>query len=59
MQNETTGQIESNRFEQALPAEDPTVAVFEEEGRGPIRRIQHFLHAYPTMIPFIILVPAC
>jgi fructose transport system permease protein len=56
MQNETTGQIESNRFEQGLPAADPTVAVFDEEGRGPIRRVQHFLHAYPTMIPFIILV---
>ena len=56
MQNETTGQVESNKFESVIPAVDPTVAVFDEEGRGPIRRLQHFLHAYPTMIPFFVLV---
>ncbi len=56
MQDQTTGQIESNRFEQALPTTDPTVAVFDEERKGPLRRLQHFLHAYPTMIPFIVLV---
>ena len=56
MQNQTTGRIESNNFESALPSDDPTVAVFEESDSGPLRRIQHFLHAYPTMIPFIILV---
>jgi len=56
MQNQTDARIESNSFESALPASDPTVAVFEETDRGPLRRLQHFLHAYPTMIPFIILV---
>ena len=56
MQNETTGRAESNNFESALPATDPTVAVFEENDRSPLRRLQHFLHAYPTMIPFIVLV---
>jgi fructose transport system permease protein len=56
MQDQTTGQIESNRFESAVPASDPTVAVFEEEDSGPLKRVQHFLHAYPTTIPFIILV---
>ncbi len=58
MQNQPDGRIESNNFESALPANDPTVAVFEETDRGPVRRLQHFLHAYPTMVPFFILVLA-
>jgi len=56
MQNQTDGRIESNKFESALPVTDPTVAVFEESDGGPLRRLQHFLHAYPTMVPFFILV---
>jgi fructose transport system permease protein len=43
-------------FEKALPAVDPTVAVFEEEHGGVLRRIQHVLHAFPTAIPFIVLL---
>jgi fructose transport system permease protein len=32
-------------------------AVFEEEvAHHPLRRIQHFLHAYPTVVPFIVLL---
>ena len=31
-------------------------AAFEEEERGGLRRVQHFLHAYPTTVPFIVLV---
>jgi fructose transport system permease protein len=58
MQNQSDARVESNSFESALPASDPTVAVFEETGRGPLRRLQHFLHAYPTMVPFFILVLA-
>jgi fructose transport system permease protein len=38
-------------------AEDAAVAAFEEE-RGLVRSIQHFLHAHPTTIPFIVLVLA-
>jgi fructose transport system permease protein len=30
--------------------------VFEEEERGPLKRLQHFLHAYPTTVPFIVLL---
>jgi len=56
MQDQTTGQVESNRFESGLPSEDPTVAVFEEGDRSALRRVQHFLHAYPTTIPFFVLV---
>ena len=29
---------------------------FEEERPGLVRRAQHFLHAYPTTIPFIVLL---
>jgi fructose transport system permease protein len=47
---------ETNSFESALPAVDPTVAVFEEERTGALRRAQHFLHAYPTTVPFLVLV---
>jgi fructose transport system permease protein len=32
------------------------VAVFEEEDKTLLRRLQHFLHAYPTMVPFIVLL---
>jgi fructose transport system permease protein len=43
-------------FEGALPSDNQSVAVFEEEGRGALRRAQHFLHAYPTTVPFLVLV---
>jgi fructose transport system permease protein len=42
-------------YESVLPT-DQTVASFEEEGRSLLRHIQHFLHSYPTAIPFIVLV---
>jgi fructose transport system permease protein len=36
---------------------NPEFAVFEEEvAHNPLRRIQHFLHAYPTVVPFIVLL---
>jgi fructose transport system permease protein len=34
----------------------PAAAVFEEEDRTALRRFQHFLHAYPTTVPFIVLL---
>jgi fructose transport system permease protein len=42
-------------FESALPAAGD-VAVFEEEERSPLRRLHHFLHANPTVVPFIVLL---
>ena len=30
--------------------------MFDEEARGPLKRLQHFLHAYPTTVPFIVLL---
>ena len=41
--------------ESVLPASGD-VAVFEEEERSPLRRLHHFLHAYPTVVPFIVLL---
>ena len=32
------------------------VASFDDYSPGPIRRIQAFLHSYPTAIPFIVLI---
>jgi fructose transport system permease protein len=43
-------------FEKPLGSAATTVASFEEGGSGPLKRLQHFLHNYPTAIPFIVLV---
>jgi fructose transport system permease protein len=43
-------------FERVLSSADTTVAAFEEERRSPLDRLQHFLHAYPTATPAIVLV---
>ena len=52
--SETTGKPRD--FEQAAQA-GGDVAVFEEEdGNRLLRRLQHFLHTYPTFVPFIVLV---
>ena len=39
-----------------LPAAPAAVATFEEEHHGAMRRVQHFLHQYPTSVPFLVLV---
>jgi fructose transport system permease protein len=52
--SETTGKPRD--FEQAAQTGDD-VAVFEEEdGNRLLRRLQHFLHTYPTFVPFIVLL---
>jgi fructose transport system permease protein len=43
-------------FEKPLGSAATTVASFEEAGASPLKRLQHFLHNYPTAIPFIVLV---
>jgi fructose transport system permease protein len=52
--SEGTAQGQSD-FESVLRASGD-VAVFGEEEMSPLRRVQHFLHAYPTMVPFIVLL---
>lgn len=46
----------SRLAESGLNGAGAAVASFEETGHGPLRRIQGFLHAYPTAIPFIVLI---
>jgi len=43
-------------FEKALATASAAQAQFEEEKLGPARRVQRFLHLYPTTVPFIVLV---
>ncbi len=41
---------------ESVIAGDASVAVFEEEGKTPLRHVQQFLHSYPTTVPFIVLL---
>ena len=43
-------------FEESLADSDKNVAMFEHRHRGPLDRVQHFLHGNPTMVPVIVLV---
>jgi fructose transport system permease protein len=44
--------------ERGLGGADLETAQFEAETPGPLRRIQHFFHQFPTVIPFLILLLA-
>jgi fructose transport system permease protein len=43
-------------LEPAAPMFETGQAVFEEERASALRRLQHFLHGFPTAIPFIVLL---
>ncbi|HEX4767432.1 MAG TPA: ABC transporter permease [Lichenihabitans sp.] len=43
-------------FEHGLAAAAAAPVVFEEETQTPLKRLQRFLHAYPTIVPFIVLL---
>jgi fructose transport system permease protein len=53
---EPSGQRGPADFERVLSAADTSVASFEEEGRSPLKQLQHLLHEHPTAVPFIVLV---
>jgi fructose transport system permease protein len=53
--NEASGRGPAD-FETAIPAAPQAVASFEEEAPTALRRAQHFLHQYPTTVPFMVLV---
>lgn len=42
--------------ERGLAGASQSVASFDEDSHSPLRRLQHFLHAFPTAIPFIVLI---
>jgi fructose transport system permease protein len=46
----------SSIAEKGLAGAHHGVASFEEDAPSPVRRLQGFLHAYPTAIPFIVLI---
>lgn len=46
----------STLAEEGLTGADRSVASFEEETATLVRRLQHFLHEFPTTIPFIVLL---
>ena len=54
--NEPGVPVAAADYERALPAGEQSVAAFDEERKSPVRAIQHFLHAYPTAVPFIVLL---
>jgi len=53
--NEASGRGPAE-FEHILPSAPQGVASFEEEAPTLLRRAQHFLHQYPTTVPFMVLV---
>jgi fructose transport system permease protein len=48
--------VGSATAERGLVGSSQSVASFDEGFHSPLRRVQGFLHAYPTAIPFIVLV---
>ena len=53
MSDDATG---SSLAEKGLDGQDQTVASFEEHNKGKLRAAQHFLHEYPTAVPFLVLI---
>jgi fructose transport system permease protein len=53
---EATGRPATPEFENVLTGAATTVASFEEERLTVLQRTQRFLHAYPTVVPFVVLL---
>ncbi len=54
--SDTASNRKKQDFENVLDESDTSVASFEQEKRGFVGSIQHFLHSAPTMVPVIVLV---
>jgi fructose transport system permease protein len=54
--SEATGRPAPREFESVLTGATATVASFEEEHLTVLQRTQRFLHAYPTVVPFVVLL---
>jgi fructose transport system permease protein len=50
------GRPAAQEFEKVLAAAAATQASFEEEDLSFVKRLQRFLHVYPTTVPFVVLV---
>jgi fructose transport system permease protein len=55
-QAENAGDIKQAEFEKVLGAAVSDVASFDDEAPSAMKRLQRFLHAYPTIVPFIVLI---
>jgi fructose transport system permease protein len=53
MSDDATGSALSER---GLKGQDQAIVSFEEDAPSPVRRLQGFLHDFPTAIPFIVLL---
>src|SRR3984885_3618870 len=54
--SEATGRPAPQEFENVLTGAAATVASFDEEHLTVLQRTQRFLHAYPTVVPFVVLL---
>jgi fructose transport system permease protein len=54
--SEATGRPAPQEFEKVLTSATATVASFDEERLTVLQRTQRFLHAYPTVVPFVVLL---
>ena len=51
-----TGRATQQEFEKVLSGATATVASFDEQKLTFLQRLQRFLHAYPTTVPFVVLL---
>ena len=54
--SEASGRPATQEFEKVLTGAATSVASFDEEQLTLIQRMQRFLHAYPTVVPFVVLL---
>jgi fructose transport system permease protein len=54
--SEATGRPSPQEFENVLTGAAATVASFDDEHLTVLQRLQRFLHAYPTVVPFVVLL---
>jgi fructose transport system permease protein len=54
--SEATGRPAPQEFERVLTGATATVASFDEDRLTVLQRTQRFLHAYPTVVPFVVLL---
>ena len=54
--SEATGRPSPQEFENVLTGAAATVASFDDEHLTVLQRTQRFLHAYPTVVPFVVLL---
>jgi fructose transport system permease protein len=54
--SEATGRPAPQEFEEVLTGATTAVASFDEDHLSVIQRAQRFLHAYPTVVPFVVLL---